>query len=184
MAHCRRNFTDITKTAKKAGKAHEAVKYIRALYKIEEQIKDWSFDERYRYRQEHAKPILEKFKTWLDQSIEHVPPKSPIGEAINYPLNRWPELIRYLDHGMLEIDNNWAENQIRPFAIGRRNWLFMGNATGAWASSIIYSLVITAKANGLDPWKYLVDVLNKAPYCEMDADFAKLVPVPGYFDNS
>jgi transposase len=184
MAHCRRNFTDITKIVKKAGKAHEALKYIRALYKIEEQIKNSSFDEHYHYRLEHAKPILDKFKIWLDQSIKQVPPKNPIAQALNYAINHWQELTKYLDHGMLEIDNNWCENQIRPFAIGRANWLFAGNATGAWASSIIYSLVITAKANGLDQWRYLVNVLIKVPYCETDEDFARLVPRPGYFDNS
>ena len=181
MAHCRRNFTDITKVIKKSGKAHEAVKYIRLLYKIEEKIKNYSFDERYQYRLEHAKPILEKFKFWLDHSVEHVPPKSPIAQAINYAINHWLELIRYLEHGMLEIDNNWCENQIRSFAIGRRNWLFAGNVIGAWASSIIYSLVITAKANGIDPWRYLADVIAKAPYCETESDFAKLVPAPDYF---
>ena len=183
MAHCRRNFTDITKVVKKAGKAHEALKYIRALYKIEEHIKDDDFDKRYQYRLEHAVPILEKFKIWLNQSIIHVPPKNPLAQAINYAINHWPELTRYLEHRMLEIDNNWCENQIRPFACGRRNWLFAGNVTGAWASSIIYSLVVTAKANGLNPWQYLVDVLTKAPYCETADDFAKLVPVPGYFGS-
>lgn len=85
---------------------------------------------------------------------------------------------------MLDIDNNWCENQIRPFAVGRRNWLFMGNARGAWSASIIYSLVVTAKANGLDPWQYLLDVLTKAPLCETDADFAKLIPTSDYFQST
>ena len=180
MAHCRRKFTDVTKLVKKAGRAHEALKFLNALYKIEDVIEHSTIEERYSYRQEHAKPILDKFKIWLDKSTGEVPPKSPIGKAITYALNNWPELTKYLEHGMLDIDNNWCENQIRSFALGRKNWLFMGNAKGAWASSIIYSLVVTAKANGIDPWRYLVDVLAKAPYCETDEDFAKLVPAPDY----
>lgn len=106
-----------------------------------------------------------------------------MGAAINYAINQWHELINYLDHGMLDIDNNWCENQIRPFALGRHNWLFVGNVKGAWAASIIYSLVITAKANELNPFLYLMDVLTKAPYCETNEDFARLVPRDGYFDG-
>jgi len=181
MAHCRRNFTEVTKIVTKTGKAHEALKYIKALYNIEDKIKTWTDDERYKYRLEYSKPILDKFKIWLDDSVHHVPPKNPLGQAISYAINHWAALTRYLEHGMLEIDNNWCENQIRPFAVGRRNWLFMGNAKGAWAASIIYSLVVTAKANGLDPWQYLMDALAKAPHCESDADFAKLIPASDYF---
>ena len=183
MAHARRNFTDITKVVTKAGKAHEALKYINLLYKIEDKLKNCTFDERYNYRLEHAKPILDKFKIWLDDSIKHAPPKNPLGKAINYVVNHWDALTRYLEHGMLEIDNNWCENQIRPFALGRRNWLFNNNPSGAKAASIIYSLVTTAKANGLEQFKYLMDVLSKAPYCQNDEDFAALMPVTGYFDK-
>jgi len=181
MAHLRRKFTDVTKIVTKTGKAHEALKYIQALYKIEDKIKDYTFDERYKYRLEFSKPIIDKFKLWLDASINHVPPNNPLGQAINYAVNHWIALTRYIDHGMLDIDNNWAENQIRPFAIGRKNWLFNNNANGAKAASIIYSLVTTAKANGLDQFQYLMDVLAKAPCCETDEDFAKLIPTTNYF---
>jgi transposase len=181
MAHSRRKFTDVTKLVTKTGKAHEALKYIQALYKIEDKIKYYTFDDRYKYRLEFSKPILDKFKIWLDASVDHVPPKNPLGQAINYAVNHWAALTRYLDHGMIDIDNNWAENQIRPFAIGRKNWLFNNNAKGAKAAAVIYSLVTTAKANGLDQFKYLMDVLAKAPYCETDHDFAKLIPVSNYF---
>lgn len=182
MAHSRRKFTDVTKIVTKTGKAHEALKYIKALYNIEDKIKNWTDDDRYKYRLEYSKPMLDKFKIWLDNSVNHVPPKNPLGQAINYAVNNWTALTRYLDDGMLDIDNNWCENQIRPFAVGRRNWLFMGNPRGAWSASIIYSLVVTAKANGLDPWQYLLDILTKAPHCETDADFAKLIPTSNYFD--
>lgn len=181
MAHSRRKFTDVTKIVTKTGKAHEALKYIKALYVIEDKIKNWTDDDRYQYRQEHSKIILDKFKIWLDGSINHVPPKNPLGQAINYAINNWAALTRYLDHGMLDIDNNWCENQIRLLALGRKNWLFMGNAKGAWSASIIYSLVVTARANGLDPWQYLMDVLTKAPHCETDVDYAKLIPTSDYF---
>jgi transposase len=181
MAHSRRKFTDVTKIVTKTGKAHEALKYIKLLYNIEDKVKECTDDERYQYRQEHSKSILDKFKIWLDKSINHVPPKNPLGQAINYTINHWAALTRYLDHGMLDIDNNWCENQIRPFALGRKNWLFMDNPKGALSASIIYSLVITAKANGLDPWQYLMDVLTKAPHCETDADYAKLIPISDYF---
>ena len=137
MAHSRRKFTDVTKIITKTGKAHEALKYIKALYIIEDKIKNWTDDDRYQYRQEHSKIILDKFKIWLDGSINHVPPKNPLGQAINYAVNNWAALTRYLDHGMLDIDNNWCENQIRPLALGRKNWLFMGNPKGAWAASIM-----------------------------------------------
>jgi transposase len=184
MAHSRRKFTDVTKIVSKTGKAHEALKYIQALYKIEDKVKDYTFDERYKYRLEYAKPILDKFKIWLDASVNHVPPKNPLGQEINYAVNHWSALTRYLDHGMIDIDNNWAENQIRPFALGRKNWLFNNNAKGAKAASIIYSLVTTAKANDLDPFQYLMDVLAKAPHCETDQDFAKLIPTANYFEKS
>jgi transposase len=182
MAHARRNFTDITKVVTKAGKAHEALKYINLLYKIEDKVKNYTFDERYNYRLEHAKPTLDKFKIWLDASVKHAPPKNPLGKAINYIVNHWQALTRYLENGMLEIDNNWCENQIRPFALGRRNWIFNNNPHGARSASVIYSLVTTAKANGIDPFKYLMDVLNKVPYCQTDEDFAALIPTPQYFN--
>ena len=184
LAHARRKFVDITKNFKhKSGKAYEALKYIKALYKIEREAKELNFDERYKYRLEHAVPIFENFKKWLDQSIEQVLPKTPIGKAVTYAYNQFESLKVYLEDGRLDIDNNWCENQIRPFTLGRKNWLFMGNERGANASSIIYSLVITAKANKLDPWKYLEDVLTRTPCCKTSDDFAKLVPREGYFGN-
>jgi transposase len=176
LAHLRRKFTDVTKVMRKSSHAHEALKFIGKLYKIETKIKDWDDDKRYQYRQKHAKPILDRFKLWLDKHANQAPPKTPLGQAIQYGINLWAALTEYLSHGMLEIENNWCENQIRPFTLGRKNWLFMGNAKGAWAASVIYSLVITAKANDLDPFQYLENAISKVPYCERATDFEALLP--------
>jgi hypothetical protein len=96
MAHCRRYFTDVTRIVTKTGKAHEALKYIKTLYNIEDKIKNWTDDDRYKYRLEYSKPILDKFIIWLDSSVNHVPHKNPLGQAINYAINHLAALTRYL----------------------------------------------------------------------------------------
>ena len=149
----------------KAGKAAEIVGVIKGLYKIEEEMKEQKFspEEVKIIRQEKSKPILEKLKKQLQGLKLMVPPKNPLAGAIGYTLNNWNSLTTYLEDGRLDIDNNAAERAIRPFAIGRKNWLFMGNPNGAKAASIIYSLIETAKANGLEPYKYLRYVLETVP---------------------
>jgi len=112
-------------------------------------------EEKYRLRQEESRPILEKFHNWLMKRSGQVPPKSMIGKAIGYTLNQWERLTGYLKDGMLSMDNNAAENAIRPFVLGRKNWLFAGTPEGAEASALLYSIIETAKANGLEPYAYL-----------------------------
>jgi len=163
-AHARRKFkeADIVqgKGKPKAGKATWAMAHIQKLYRIESLIKDKAPEEKQAYRAEHSIPLLDEYKKWLDKSIQQVPPKSALGKALAYSLNQWPKLIRYVDDGRLNIDNNRAERAIKPFVIGRKNWLFSNTVSGAHASSILYSIIETAKANGLIPFNYLHHILE------------------------
>jgi len=169
MAHARRKFTDIVKIIKKKDTlAHQALLKIAGLYKIEEEIKDLTPEERKRIRNEKAVPILGEYKKWLDTYAGKVPPQSPIGKAIGYSRNNWAELERYLDDGRLEIDNNATERSIKPFALGRRNWLFMGNPKSAQAAANIYSLIETCKSHHLNPYNYLKDVCEKLAKPKVD----------------
>ena len=125
-AHARRKFVDAQKLQPKGktGKADQVLAFIQKLYLIEKQIKDEPPDHRYRIRQQQAQPIIDKIKSWLQKSLLHVPPKTALGKALQYLHNQWDRLIGYLDDGAYPIDNNPAENAIRPFAVGRKNWLF------------------------------------------------------------
>ena len=177
-AHVRRKFFDIVKITKTKGLAHEAVERIAELYQIETEADEATFsnDERKALRLEKSKPLLESFKTWLDENHVQTPPKGLLGKAMSYALNHWELLIRYLDDGKLKLDNNAVENAIRPFALGRRNWLFCGNEKGAKASAIIYSMIETSKANQIAPEKYLQYLLEKLPYCKSESDYEELFP--------
>jgi transposase len=171
MAHARRKFVDIINMApKKQGYAHQAVEKIKHLYKIEADIgeKKLSLDEVKLYREQHAKPLLENLKKWLEEIKPKAPPKGPLGRAIAYALNHWTELTRYLEDGRLAIDNNACERAIKPFTVGRKNWLFMGNDKGAMSAAALYSLIETAKANGINPYEYLRYVLDTLPKLETD----------------
>jgi transposase len=117
-----------------------------------------------------AKPLLNQFKAWLDKSALQVPPKSAVGKAISYSLGQWSKLERYIENGNLQIDNNRAERAIKPFVIGRKNWLFANTANGAQASAMLYSLIETAKANGLTPFDYLNYLLEELPTKSQDIE--------------
>jgi len=167
MAHARRKFMEAKKAQPKGktGKADKAIATLQKLYRIETEIKAQIAAEKYAIRQEKAVPLLNDFKDWLDHSALQVPPKTVLGKAIGYTIRQWPKLIRYLDDGRLNIDNNRAERAIKPFVIGRKNWLFSYTASGAHASAILYSLIETAKANGIIPFDYLnwlLDELSKS----------------------
>ena len=126
MAHARRKFHEAVQVQGKKGKrghAHRGLALIQKLYRIEQQARTWSPQDRYVHRQQHAVPILDVLRRWLDESLPRVPPASATGKALNYLHNEWDRLIRYLDDGRIEIDNNGAENAIRPFVVGRKNWL-------------------------------------------------------------
>jgi len=164
-AHARRKFVEITKVAPKKGIAFEVIQRIARLYAIEKDAKatNLNFAEIYERRQQKSRPILEELKVFLDEQVAAVAPKSTLGIAINYTLKNWEKLIVYLERGDLEIDNNSTERAIRPFAVGRKNWLFKGCVKGAQASSVIYSLIETAKSYDLNPYDYLRDILIELP---------------------
>jgi transposase len=180
-AHARRKFFEVIKAKsgkKKQGVADKAIKLIGELYRIEKQAREEKLSPEaiYQLRQEQAKPILEKFHNWLLIKVDTTPPKSLLGIAVNYTLKYWDRLIRYIDDGRLRPDNNLAENAIRPFVIGRKNWLFSGSPGGAKASSKLYSLIETAKANGLRPYEYLRFLFEKLPYAQTEQDYKNLLP--------
>jgi len=180
-AHARRNFVKVinAKSSKsKTGLADVAIDYIGKLYQIENQAKENKLApaEIYQLRQEKAKPVLEEFHKWLLAKVDLTPPRGLLGKAINYTLKYWDRLIRYIEDGRLRPDNNLAENAIRPFVVGRKNWLFNGSPTGAEASSNLYSLVETAKASGLNPYEYFRYLLEKLPHAETKRDYTDLLP--------
>ncbi|CDL80425.1 transposase (fragment) [Xenorhabdus cabanillasii JM26] len=176
MAHARRKFMEAKQAQgkNKTGKADIALSLIQSLYRVEQQIKGLSPAEKYRIRQEKARPILDKLSAWLIKTQSQVLPKSKLGEAITYLGNQWPKLIRYLEDGRLSIDNNRAERAIKPFVIGRKAWLFSHTPRGAQASAILYSIVETAKANGLIPFDYVMTCLDEL--CQPVPDLDKLLP--------
>jgi transposase len=178
MAHARRKFADIIKIAKTNGLAHEAIKFFKALYKIEKEAREThlSSHSRFTLREEKSKPILTLFKSWLDNHLTKTPVQSKIGEAIRYTLSNWELLNNYLNDGRIEIDNNLLENAIRPFAVGRKNWLLMGSPSGAKAGAVFYSLIETCKSNSIEPYQYLCAMLHRIRECVTEDDYRKLLP--------
>jgi len=184
-AHARRKFYAVIQAKKKIRSkrknpkslADEALDFIRQLYRIEKQARaqELSFDQIGRLRQENSRPLLDRFKQWLDEKSPLVPPKSLLGKAIAYSLDNWQRLIVYVEDGRLKPDNNAAENAIRPFVVGRKNWLFAGHPRGADASAVFFSLIETAKANGLEPFAYLKYVFEQIPITE-EYDYPSLLP--------
>jgi len=164
--HARRKFVEASKAApaRKKGqtvsKADVAIGKIRKLYKIEGRIKDLTPEQKTVQREKLSQPVLDDLKVWLETNSRRVPKDSLTWTAINYTLNQWDLLIGYVQDGRLHISNALAENAIRPFAVGRRNWLFADTPRGARASATCYSLIETAKANGLEPSAYLRHVLQ------------------------
>jgi len=186
LVHVRRKFMDIVKTKKKnrggktttRGLADEAIDIIRNLYKIEKYAKQerLSYDEVYELRQRESKPILDNFKLWLDANQLLTPPEGLLGKAIQYALNHWEKLIVYIEDGRLSPDNNVAENAIRPFVVGRKNWLFAGAPKGAEASATFFTLIETAKANGHEPYAYLRHIFEKLPLAQSAENHGALLP--------
>lgn len=167
-AHARRKFTDALKALPgsartSAVKAKEGLAFCNQLFDIERVLKDVSPEERYNHRLERSQPVLDAFSAWLHEQTPRVLPKSALGQAIKYCRKRWESLEAFLHNGRLEMDNNRAERSIRPFVIGRKNWLFSNTARGAKSSAIIYSIVETAKENGLNPLNYLKYLFEEIP---------------------
>jgi hypothetical protein len=133
-------------------------------------------DEIYRWRQEKSRPVLDALHEWLVKNQAEVMPQSLIGKAISYALGQWLYLYRYIDDGRAPIDNNLIERDIRPFTIGRKNWLFSSSVAGADASAVIYSLMLTCRACNIEPYAYLRHVLSELPQRQPGADVTDLLP--------
>jgi len=159
-AHARRKFYEIH-AAHASPTTTEALDRIGALYGIEEEIRGKTVDLRRQVRQSRARPLLDDFRAWLEKSLRQLSPKSETAAAIRYALSRWRALTRYIDDGLLEIDNNAAERALRCVALGRKNYLFAGADSGGERAAAIYSLIGSAKLNGLDPELYLRTVLGQ-----------------------
>src|SRR5246127_4169044 len=141
--------------------ATEAVERIAALYRIEKEIKGKPADERRAVRTARARPLFDDMRRWMEQALTQLVPKSETAAAIRYALGLWDALMRYLDDGRIEIDNLIAERALRCVALGRRNYLFAGSDNGGQRAAVLYSLIQTAKMNGLDPEAYLRHVLSR-----------------------
>lgn len=177
-AHARRKFEPIAQASKGRGIAKEALCYFKLLYKIERDAKNnqLSPEQRYILRQEKSKPILEKFNSWIDEIYPTVLPKSALGNAVNYCIKYRAGLMRYLDDGRLEIDNNLTEQAIKPLVIARKNFLFSDSVSGAEALCLHFGLIQTAKLHGKDPYHYYVTLLKNIPYCKSVEDYERLLP--------
>lgn len=178
LAHARRKFVEAQKVQPKGktGRADVALNLINRLYAIERELKDLSDEQRYQGRRRHSLPVLEQLKAWLDKTQPQVTAQNALGKALNYLAGNWSRLERYVEAGYLPIDNNAAERAIRPFVIGRKNWLFSDTPRGATASAQLYSLVETAKANGQEPYAWLRHVLERLPQARSVEDYEALLP--------
>ena len=177
-AHVRRKFFEASKAGKRLGAAEEGLTYIQRLYHIENHLREQNLPpaEFLLSRREQSLLLLEEFRRWLEDRQASILPQSLVGKAISYALRQWKKLLRYLEDPILRPDNNDAENAIRPFVLGRRNWLFSGSPAGADASCAIYSLIQTAVLNKLDPYTYLHYLFDTIPRMKSEADYAALLP--------
>lgn len=183
LDHARRRFVDAVKAQHaiagyERGLALEALLIIRKLYVVEKIARDakMSAEQRYRLRQEKARPVWDELRAWFDRNLGAVPPQSLTGKAISYLAADWPRLVCCLDDGRVEISNVLCENAIRPFVIGRKNWLFSDTPAGATASARLYSIVETCKAAGMEPFAYLRHIFEKLPQATALADVEALLP--------
>ena len=165
FAHARRYFFDAAKLNRKDSRAHRGLEYIQKLYEIENRLRSVTVspDRFVELRKKEAEPVLNKFREWLIRAGPQLVPSSKTGQAIEYTLKEWDRLIRYLEAEFLTPDNNEIERAIRPFVIGRKNWLFSNTPRGAHASAAMYSLVESAKANGIEPYHYLRFLFTRLP---------------------
>ncbi|UNC92048.1 IS66 family transposase [Candidatus Contubernalis alkaliaceticus] len=173
LSHARRKFDETLKALPKSKKnaevaAKKGLDFCNRLFAIERDLSEKTFDERYEKRLERSRPVLDAFLAWLNQQKPQVLPKSSFGQAINYCLNQWDKLEAFMLDGRLDIDNNRAERSIKPFVIGRKNFLFANTPRGAKSSATIYSVVETAKENGLNPFNYLNYLFEKLPNIDIE----------------
>lgn len=191
LQHCRGYYYKARKVSQSPasrGLADVAIeRYIRKVYAVEKEIKTLREAHEARgevlplstvlaLRQEKSKPVMEQFKVWVDKLMPATPAKSALGQAFSYTTNQWPKLTKFLEHPEMPADNNYTEQQIKQFAIGRRAWLFAYDKVGAQASANLYSLVMTARANGLEPFAYLQHVFERLPAATTVAEVEALLP--------
>jgi transposase len=178
FAHARRKFFEAAKIAKKPQSAQEGIKHIGKLYALEDELRSRNLplETFLAERKKGAAPILEKFKAWLLKRKDDVPPSVLLGKAIHYSLAQWDKMAAYLESPYLTPDNNACENGIRPFVLGRKNWIFNKSPDGAESSCGMYTLIETAKLNGLVPFDYLMALFEKAPFAASPEDWEKLLP--------
>jgi transposase len=191
LQHCRAYYYKARKVSQLPSSrslANVAIgEHIRKVYAVEEQIKALREEHARRgeelplctvlaLRQEKSRPVLEKFKAWVDELLPATPPKSALGQALSYTVNQWPKLVRFLDHPEMPVDNNYTERQIKQFAIGRKAWLFAHDRVGAKASANLYSLVMTARANEVEPFAYLSDLFERLPAATRVEQIEALLP--------
>lgn len=173
--HARRKIYDVARTQKTPGLAHDALLFISRLYKIETEIKDKPPDERLEIRRRDTVPLLDDFKIWLEGHLPTLLPSGPLAKAFHYVLSNWEALKRFTEQGFLAPDTNLVERTIRPIAVGRKAWLFAGSMRGGDAAAIAFSLIETAKLNGVEPFAYLKDVLARIRSHRTDR-LAELLP--------
>jgi hypothetical protein len=184
-AHARRKFVEALKgqNPKKAAKrktrhsqAEAGLHFLQKLYAIERRAKDATPEERLRVRQAESLPLVASLRDWIDRARAAVVPQSLTGKAVAYLDTQWPKLVRVFDYGFVPLDTNLVENAVRPFALGRKNWLFAETVAGAEASANLYSVIATAKANGLEPWAYLQHIFAELPKARSFDDVDALLP--------
>ena len=174
LAHARRKFFDLH-VSNKSQLAEQACAYISQLYDVEREVKHLHADERRQIRQTRSKPLADAFAQWMRLQRQRITDGSATAKAMDYSLKRWDALTRFLDDGQLPIDNNWIENQIRPIAIGRNNWLFAGSLRAGQRAAAVMSLIQSAKLNGHDPYAYLKEVLARLP-TQKNSQIDELLP--------
>jgi len=152
------------------------IKLIGKLYRAEALAKGWAPQRRHRLRQRYSAAVVKQIEQLLLAHLHAVAPASLLGEALHYLHGQWPKLIRFLDNGTWPLDSNPVENAIRPFVVGRRSWLFADTVGGANASANLYSLIETAKANNVEPYRYLVALFKKLPLAQTADDYEALLP--------
>jgi transposase len=174
-AHVRRKFIEAWEMGDE--KSQWPVLQIRRLYLMEKRSRDEAMtaEQRGALRQQLAPPILAELKGWMEQCRPTLLPQSPLGKAISYALAEWEALTRYLQDGRIEIDNNLTENAIRPSCVGKKNYLFIGHPDAGWISATIYSIIVSCRRHGIDPWEYIKDMMEKLPGAK-NHELVDLVP--------
>ena len=179
FAHVRRKYHDAWIASKKKSKrAETGIQYVKKLCKIEKELRgqNLSAPEFLKKRKEAATPVLEQFKLWCEEELPKTPPDSNLGKAFSYTLHQWDKLARYVEHPEITPTNNLVENIIRPFVLGRKNWLHNGSPEGAEASCGLFSIIQTAKLNSLNVYVYLNYLFTEIPKRQPESDLSDLIP--------